>query len=123
MADLKSASPLGIYLEHLRRGELAYQVDADGTPIFHPRLTRAAGGALRWKVSAGVGTVYATTVVAGRDAPDYNVVLIELDEGFRMMSRVEGVEPSAVAIGMRVKLRIVAGEEGQSVPVFVPLGP
>jgi len=120
MTDLKHTSPLEIYREHLRRGELAYQLDGDGAPVFHPRATLAAGAALRWKVSAGRGTVYATTVVAQRDAPDYNVALVELDEGFRMMSRVEEIEPLAVRIGLRVRLRVARDADGEPLPVFVP---
>ena len=53
-----------------------------------------------------------------------NVALIDLDEGFRMMSRVEEMERSAVVkIGMRVKLRVKAGSEGvaEPLPVFVPV--
>ena len=49
------------------------------------------------------------------------VALIELDEGFRMMSRVEGVLPEQVFIGMRVQVEIVLPESGNSIPVFKSL--
>jgi uncharacterized OB-fold protein len=39
--------------------------------------------------------------------PSYNVALIDLDEGVRMLSCVEGVEPDAVHIGMPVQAKIV----------------
>jgi uncharacterized OB-fold protein len=39
------------------------------------------------------------------EAP-YVVALIDLDEGPRMMSRLTGVEPDAVAVGMPVELSI-----------------
>jgi hypothetical protein len=39
------------------------------------------------------------------------------DEGVRMMSRVEGVEPAAIEIGMRVKARIAA-ENGTPIILF-----
>ena len=48
--------------------------------------------------------MHATTVVArptDRGGP-CNVALVELDEAVRMMTRVEGVAPEAVRIGMRV---------------------
>jgi uncharacterized OB-fold protein len=62
--------------------------------------------------------VYATTVMRQRaPTPSYNVALIDLAEGPRMMSRVEGVAPEAVRIGMRVKAR-VAREGEVSVVVF-----
>ena len=122
--NLIGQSPLARYREHLERGELAYQFDAAlGAPVFYPRLVAPNSGTrdLEWRVSAGLGTVHATTVNHPRDAPAYNVALIDLDEGFRMMSRVEDIDPMQVKIGMRVKLRIHPGDEKQPpYPVFVP---
>ena len=51
-----------------------------------------------------LGTVYATTVVRPRDGEPYNVALVDLPEG-RRMTRVEGVAPEAVRIGMQVRMR------------------
>lgn len=116
-------SPLAVYQEHCARGELAYQEDEAGNAVFYPRLVApGSGGPLSWKVSAGVGTVYATTTLHPRNADAYDVSLIDLDEGFRMMSRVEGIDPAAVTIGMRVKVRMVPGDDEQpAYPVFEPL--
>jgi uncharacterized OB-fold protein len=51
----------------------------------------------------------------------YNVVLIDVDEGFRMMSRVEDIAPLDVRIGMRVKFRVHAAEGDEPpYPVFTP---
>ncbi len=124
MEDLKKKSPLGIYIEHCKKGELAYQVSRDGKPVFFPRLVapgaaNAAGGGLEWRVSKGLGTVHATTVVYAKDKSPWNVALIDIDEGFRMMSRVEDVDPMQVKIGMRVKVRMHPGDEKQPpYPVF-----
>ena len=66
MIDLKTSSPNAIYSEHCTRGELAYQVDLDtGRAIFFPRvLAPGTGGTrLEWRISKGLGTVYATTAV------------------------------------------------------------
>jgi acyl-CoA-associated DUF35 OB-fold domain-containing protein len=101
-------SPADVYTEHCRRRELAYQVDSDGRSVFRPRV-----GPAEWRVSAGLGVVYSTTVVRPRGGEAYNLVLVDLDEGFRMMSRVVGVAPQEVAIGARVR---VAWED--DVPVF-----
>jgi uncharacterized OB-fold protein len=72
-------------------------------------------------VSAGLGTVYATTVVHPADGKAYNVALIDCDEGFRLMSRVEDVPADKIRIGMRVRLRVhrPGGEEAPC-PVFIP---
>jgi uncharacterized protein len=100
-------SPADLFAEHCARGQLAYQVDDGGRAIFHPRV-----GPYEWRVSAGLGTVYASTTVHRRDEEPHDVSLVDLDEGFRMMSTVRG----GGEIGMRVR---VAFDDG--VPVFEPL--
>lgn len=67
---------------------------------------------MEWSESSGRGTVYATTAVYRRDEAPYNVALIDLDEGFRMMSRVEGIPAENVEVGMRVNLSIRYENEG-----------
>jgi uncharacterized OB-fold protein len=63
--------------------------------------------------SARTGVVYATTVVHRPDEEPYNVCLVDLDEGVRVMGRVEGVEPTEVTIGLRVQAR--TGDDGITV--------
>jgi uncharacterized OB-fold protein len=65
--------------------------------------------------------VYATTVVYPQKGEPYNVALINVDEGFRMMSRVEDIAPLDVRIGMRVKFRVhPAADDEPPYPVFIP---
>jgi uncharacterized OB-fold protein len=118
-------SPLGVYLDHLERGELAYQFSlAAGRPVFFPRVLCPFTGSdrLEWRVSAGIGTVHATTVAHPAEGAPYNVALIDCEEGFRMMSRVEEVAPDKVRIGLRVRFRVhrLGGDE-PPYPVFVPV--
>lgn len=54
---------------------------------------------------AGTGHVYSLTVIHGRDGIR-NVAIVELDEGPRMMSRIEGGADSAPGIGARVAAQI-----------------
>ena len=76
---------------------------------------------LEWRVSQGVGTVHATTVVHPQQGVPYNVALIDMDEGFRLMSRVEDIAPTAVKIGMRVKFRVHPKDGDEPpYPVFTP---
>lgn len=124
MQDLKHASPHAVYVEHLRKGELAFQVASDGSPVFFPRVSAPETGdtALEWRVSRGIGTVYATTAIHSRNEPPRNVALVDLDEGYRMMSRVEGIPAPEVRIGLRVKVDILPGERDEPpLPVFRPL--
>jgi uncharacterized OB-fold protein len=127
MPDLMKQSPYGTFLEHCKKGELAYQFSTDdGKAVFYPRVAAPGSGSTRleWRVSKGLGTVYSTTVVYYKDDKPLNVALIDLDEGFRMMSRVEDIDALDVKIGMRVKVRIHPGDEKQPpYPVFAPLRP
>jgi uncharacterized OB-fold protein len=85
--------------------------------VFYPRvLCPGCGGTdLAWERSEGRGVVYSTTTVRHRDG-DYDVSLIDLDEGFRMMSRVLG-EPDEVRIGERVVVEF-AELDGRPAAVF-----
>jgi uncharacterized OB-fold protein len=92
--------------------------------VFFPRVIAPKTGSanLEWRVSKGVGTVYSTTVVHYRGEPPLNVVLVDMDEGFRLMSRVEDIAPEEVRIGMRVKARVHApGNAKLPYPVFTPV--
>ena len=123
MSERAETSPLAVFREYCDKGDLAYQVTEDGTAVFYPRLVAPkTGGALEWKVSKGLGTVYATTTLHPRNGEPYDVSMIDLDEGFRMMSRVENIDPADVKIGMRVKVRMIPGTDDQPVyPVFDPV--
>ena len=115
-------APAVTYRRHLENGKLGYQRCADcSAAIFYPRtLCPVCGsGALGWRESTGRGTVYATTAVHGRNRAPRNVVLVDLDEGFRMMSRVEGVPAGEVEVGTRVRFEVRQGEEDEPVAVFV----
>lgn len=122
-----AGSPLAAYQAHLDKGELAYQWSVEANrAVFYPRVVCPFTGSdrLEWRVSAGLGTVYATTVTYPREGVSYNVALIDCDEGFRLMSRVEDTAPEAVKIGMRVKFRVHhPGGDDPPYPVFVPLEP
>lgn len=122
-----SASPLPEreYLQHLAEGRFMIQRSrASGRFVFYPRVAEPATGAtdLEWVEASGGGTVYATSTMRLRPpAQSYNLALIDLDEGPRMMSRVESMASDAVRIGMRVKARI-AVEGDLPLVVFDPIG-
>ena len=116
-------SPLKTYLDHLERGELAYQFSpSGGGAVFYPRVIAPKTGKsdLEWRVSKGLGTVHATTVVHPQQGEPYNVALIDVDEGFRMMSRVEDIAPTKVRIGLRVRFRVHRTDGEDPFPVFTP---
>ena len=76
-----------------------------GKHVFFPRVAVPGTGEtdLEWVEAKGLGTVYAITANRAREG-SWNVALVDLDEGVRMMSRIANAE--TVAIGTRVKARI-----------------
>ena len=120
MSESLEKSPLAIFRSYCDKGQLAYQV-SDEKAFFYPRLIAPGTGStdFTWEVSKGMGTVYATTTLFPRGGKPYDVSIIDLDEGFRMMSRVEGIDPLEVEIGTRVKVRMIPSSEDQpAYPVF-----
>ncbi len=116
-------SPLQTFREHLRRGELAFPFSLEAQrAFFFPRLACPFTGSdrIEWRISRGLGSVYATTWIRPREGEPYNVALVDVDEGFRLMTRVEGIAPEEVAIGMRVRVRVHQGADDEApYPVFV----
>lgn len=108
---------------HLAEGRFMIQRSrSTGGYVFYPRVMEPGTGAedLDWVEASGDGTVHAVTVVRKKDPADsYNVVLVDLVEGPRLMSRVDGPAPETVTIGMAVRARIETGGD-QPLLVFVP---
>ena len=106
-STMEMTGPLALWQKHLEAGRLmVQQCIACARHVFYPRVLcpHCASTSLEWKTAVGTGIVYSTTVVARRESEGgpYNVALVDLDEGVRMMSRVEGVAPDQVVIGQRV---------------------
>lgn len=120
--DPDRMSPRGRFLHHCAQGELAFQRGACGRAVFPPRVVAPAGvsGPLRWAVSAGRGRVHSVTTVHPRGEAPHALALVDLDEGFRMMSRIDADDPAAVPIGapVRVAFRSLAADE-PPLPVFL----
>jgi uncharacterized OB-fold protein len=119
------------FWEATKSHELRYQRCADcGTIVFYARqhCTSCLGHSLEWETSAGEGTVYTYSVVRQsyhpffRSRSPYAVAWIDLDEGFRMMSNVVGVDDptTGVQIGQRVRVEWEDHEE-VSIPLFRPV--
>jgi uncharacterized OB-fold protein len=116
--------PDACFKAFLAEGKLMLQRSRrTGEVFFYPRVLTPGEGSAEWEwiEASGAGEVYATTVVRQRPEKggSYNVALIDLAEGCRMMGRVEGVAPEDVKIGMRVTARI-AEIDGEKAVVFDP---
>lgn len=114
------------YFDALNSGTFRIQRCAGCTAhVFYPRVAcpHCGSNRIEWVAACGRGTVYSATTVRRKPEAggDYNVSLIDLEEGPRLMSRVDGVAPGQVGIGMRVEAR-VGIEGGSGLLTFVPAG-
>jgi uncharacterized OB-fold protein len=120
---VEALHPDADYRRHLESGRFMLQRSrGNGGFVFHPRIAQPGTGAtdLEWFEASGRGIVYSTTTVRQKPpAADYNVALIDLAEGPRMMSRVVGIAPAEVRIGMPVRALIVTEDDAPLV-VFEP---
>lgn len=108
---------------HLAQGRFMLQRSrSTGGHVFYPRIAQPGTGAddLEWVEASGAGTIHAVTVVRKKDpAESYSVVLVDLAEGPRLMSRVDGIAVDEVKIGMAVRASIIS-EGDKPLLVFVP---
>jgi len=109
---------------HLQQGRLMLlRSRASGHCFFYPRVLEPGTGNtdLEWVEASGRGTVYSVTIVRAKPPQTlYNVALVDLEEGPRMMTRIDGIAAERVQIGMPVQARIVV-EDDLPFVTFVPI--
>jgi uncharacterized OB-fold protein len=111
---MSEAQTLGIQAQHqaaLAEGRFLIQkCSACARHVYFPRdlCPHCGSGDVAFVEPSGMGAVYSTTVVRRKaDAGgDYNVALIDLDEGVRLMSCVDNIAPTDVKIGQRVIAKV-----------------
>ena len=115
------------FWEGCNRGELLLSVCEDCAHVFYyPRLycPRCGSEKLAWRASAGRGTLYSFTHVGvsfygptWESQLPYTLVLVDLDEGPRMLSRLIGKQHKEARIGDRLEVDFVEVEK-QRLPYF-----
>jgi uncharacterized protein len=107
-----------------RRRELTMQrCETCNRLVWYPRFVcpHCGGSTLQWERLSGNGVVYAVSVhhraalPALADKVPYSVVLVDLDDGVRLMSNVFGTAP---AVGDRVGVAWTPLDDGRNLPVF-----
>ncbi|MDP2919274.1 MAG: Zn-ribbon domain-containing OB-fold protein [Dehalococcoidia bacterium] len=94
-----------------------------GSHQFYPRpfCVKCATGEVEWVETKGDGTIYSLTTVRVQISPafnpPYNVALVQLDEGPRMLTDIEGINAK---IGDRVKLTWRERTDAPPLPVWIP---
>lgn len=122
MSKNKNFSEVGaerFYLDELAKGEFKIQFCGDCSQhFFYPRIVcpHCGSTSVAWVKPSGRGVVYSTSVPRAMPEGTYNISLVDLEEGPRMMTRVTDIEPENVSIGMKVVAHI---GEIDSVPVVL----
>ena len=116
------------FWSHCAKGELAFQrCESCGTWRHLPRVLCAKCGSpeWRWQRSSGRGKLFSWTVTHQpllRSFPEpvpYATIVVELEEGVRMVSGIRGLELSALELDL--PLEVVFEDEGeQKLPFFRP---
>ncbi|MFZ0667227.1 MAG: OB-fold domain-containing protein [Acidimicrobiales bacterium] len=116
------------YWDACRRGVLTYQ-QCSGCGFIGLRsftvCARCLSHESRRKVSDGRGSLYSWTVVWRAPGPAFVVpyapAVVELDEGFYMVSAVIGCETTDLTAGMRLEVEFHQVSEEIALPYFAPL--
>lgn len=108
-------------------GRLLFQrCQGCGRPQFIPTVMcrNCQERTLVWEESSGRGTVYSWSVVWRPQSQAFSVpyapAIIELDEGYQMLSNVIDCEPEEVRIGLPVSVSFHPIGGGISYPYFRP---
>lgn len=114
----------------LTRGELLLQhcLSCSAVHYYQQGMCRLCGSThLEHRAASGRGTVHSFSVVhrapgpAFKDETPYAVLLVALEEGPRMISRlIAGSDPAAVDFDMAVQLVCVPAGDDVSLPYFRP---
>ena len=113
------------FLRFLSKGRFMLQrSQSSGRYVFPPRVAEPGTGSrdLLWVQASGLGSLYSITFVSQKDqAKSYNIALVDLAEGPRILTRIEGVAPATAPIGLSVCARIIT-ENREALLVFEPVG-
>lgn len=99
---------------------------ACGRTNFYPRAIcpHCHADELDWVTSAGTGTIHSYTVARRPAGPafarlvPYVIVLVDLDEGVRMLSNLITTDTESVRIGDRVRVVFEDQSDEVSLPMF-----
>lgn len=110
MNETMTAGPQATYEAYLRDGRFMIQHSpTTGEYVFYPKVLTPSGATdIEWVEPSGLGTVYAITVNRARNE-SWNIALIDLDEGVRMLSTIVGAVTLPIGTRVRAEIEIYEG--------------
>ncbi len=115
------------YWDGCNRGELLFQRCAACAGITHtPAMVCAhcASRALQWERSTGRGTIYSWSTVWRPQTPEFVVpyapIIVDVEEGWQMLSNLIGCEHDAVAVDLPVRVEFCRVSDDMNLPYFRP---
>lgn len=117
-----------LVFEHARKHELVFQrCGSCGAVVWYPRVVcpQCMGTSLAVVCSTGRGHIHSFTTLFRAGAEEraadvpYTVVLVDLDEGARVIGDLSGVAPEEVRVGLRVTVTFVEVAENVNLPAFI----
>jgi uncharacterized OB-fold protein len=128
--DLPHAEPGPVtrpFWDGCATGELRFQrcLGCRAAQFPPTEICRACLGAdLAWERSAGVGTLYSWTVVHRPVTPAFEVpyapAIVDLAEGYQMMTNLIGLPPDAIRADLAVQVEFHETGGGLHLPYFRP---
>jgi len=92
--------------------------------IPQPACTSCFSESLEWVATSGRGAVYSFSVVHRPQRPEfatpYVVAIIELDEGFHMLTNLVDIAPDDVRVGLPVEVAFTRASDAITLPYFRP---
>jgi uncharacterized OB-fold protein len=106
-------------------GTFMWPAGGIGMPL-RPRCVACFSGELEWAQASGVATLYSFVVMhqvydpAFADDVPYNIAIVELDEGVRMMTNVVDCPNEGLEIGMPLEVTFEQVSDEVALPRFRP---
>jgi uncharacterized OB-fold protein len=136
MPDTSRSKPLPVvtdesrpFWEGCRRGKLLLQYcEHCQQHQFYPRLycMHCDSSEMHWVEASGEGLIYSFTIIHQNRAPEfvqdtpYNVAIVRLAEGPRMMANIIDIAPADLRVDLPVTIVFDAVTESISIPRFKP---
>jgi uncharacterized OB-fold protein len=103
------------------------ECQACGRRFFVPEVVCPAclSSQWEWADSAGLGTVYSLSVVYRTAHPNIDtpfiLAIVDLDDGWSMLTNIVGCEPDSASIGMPVAVTFSEATRTGPLPCFAPV--